>query len=124
MSNTRALVTDGSNRRQIAGAKRIEKRLRSARLGLLQLQLSTSAGREFVWAELERHGIHDTVSGPSEAVFQFLGKRDAGIVLLRELMDDHPDAFLMMQKEALSRAQQFARELAAAQKRPTTDDTM
>jgi hypothetical protein len=110
----RALVKNAADPDQVAFGKRKERSRADHRLALVQTQLETYAGREFVWEELERHGIHDLVHGPRDVMYAFLGKREAGIELLQELLTQHADAFLVMQREALARATRSDREVEAA----------
>lgn len=112
--SARSLVRNAADPEQVQFARRKMARVEERRCNLVAQQLSTVYGREFVWAELERHGVHDLVDGPSEKVFLFLGKRAAGIELLQELMRDHPEAYLLMQQEALTRIARQGQELDAA----------
>lgn len=108
-----ALQTNAANLRQRNFAHRVEKRRAARRSTLLRAQLATVEGREFVWGELERHGIYDLVTGAADAVYPFLGRRQAGIELLQELMRDHPTFYLQMQAEAVERVAREQREIAA-----------
>lgn len=85
----------------------------------MQTQLGTYQGREFVWSVLEKCGVYDLVDGPNEYVHQFLGRRRVGIELFIEVKDQHPEAYLLMQKEAIARAGREDLANAAAQTAPT-----
>jgi hypothetical protein len=111
----RSLVKNAADPKQVEFGGRKEKRRGLERFALVQTQLSTPHGRAFVWAELERHGIDDLVSGPPDLVAMFLGKREAGIQLKAEIMEHHPDAFLVMQAEAMQRAKRDSAEVDAVQ---------
>lgn len=103
-------------REQVRQLGRKDKRDVERRRSLVATQLSTPEGRAFVWAELERHGIYDLLLEFSDAhaVGVFLGRRNAGLELLREVMSpDHADAFLLMQGEALQRRKGDAAEIDA-----------
>jgi hypothetical protein len=113
-----ALTGNAANPDAVNFAKRVKKREAGRRYVLLRAVLSTYEGREFLWQELERHGIHDLVSGPSEVVYTFLGRRNAGIELFVELKDAHGDGYLLMHKEAIERIARAEREIEAAQTLP------
>lgn len=111
------LVENATDQEQVTRARHKTKDARLHRTGLVAHQLSTLEGREFVWEELQRRGIHDRVTAPGTdlvAIGVFLGQREAGLTLLTELMQDHPDAYLLMQREALQRAKREKDEREAA----------
>lgn len=114
------LQTNAADPDQVAHGARREKDGRRRRNALLKQQLSTPDGREFVWSELERHGIHDDVMGSTEELQRFVGRRSAGLELLREVYR-HPEAFLLMQQEAIARAQREADSNKAARTAPARD---
>lgn len=123
MAARASLVKNSANEKQRDYADRKEQRKTRERFALVASQLSTAAGRAFVWAELERHGIDDLANGGSaEDVYRFLGKRDAGMALKIELMTEHPDAFLLMQAEAMQRIKRDAVELEAVQSETAKED--
>jgi hypothetical protein len=118
----RSLVRNTAEPKQVEFGGRKEQRRARERVALVTTQLSTPAGRAFVWAELERHGIDDLVSGPPDLVAMFLGKREAGIQLRAEIMEQHPDAFLLMQAEAMQRAKRDGAEIDAVQSESPKED--
>lgn len=121
----RSLVKNSANEKQRNYADRKEQRRQRQRAALIATQLSTYAGREFVWAELERHGIDDLVlGGPIDEVNRFLGKRNAGIELRTEIMTQHPDRYLEMQREAMDRVRRDDDEVDAVhtQQEQQTED--
>lgn len=110
----RAAVKSSSNEKQVAAASRRDQRRIDARVALVQTQLATYEGRQFVWEEFERHGIDDLVSGSPDLVNRFLGKREAGLELRTEVMTQHPERYLEMQAEAMKRRARAEREIDAA----------
>lgn len=107
----RTLNRNAADRVQLDRAEKLLKARARQRFDLLRTQLATYQGREFVWQELERHGIFDLPRGTVEQTFEFLGKREAGIVLYEEISRGHADAFLLMQKEAIARAKREEDEI-------------
>jgi hypothetical protein len=116
----RDLVRNAADPEQVARADAKVRDRDQRRVQLLKMQLGTYGGREFVWEELRRHGIYDLASGPAEVVYPFLGRRSAGLELLAECAV-HPEAYLQMQKEAMARDDEEARESAAARTPRVTD---
>lgn len=96
------LQTNAADEQQLQFARRKAKREKARRRGLLKHQLSTAEGREFVWNELERHGIYEEIAGPVDVVYPRLGRRSAGLQLLGAVME-HPELYLQMQAEAMTR---------------------
>lgn len=112
-----ALVTNASDREQVKRATRKEKDRATLRKALVASVLESLDGRQFVWEELERHGVFDRLLAPGGelvAVGMFLGTRDAGLSLLQEVMTDHPHAYLLMQQEAVLRRTKAQAENEAA----------
>lgn len=112
--NERAAVKNAADVEQVRGAARRDKSDAERRRDLVEQQLSTPVGREFVWRELERHGIYDRIQGALEQVYLDLGQRNAGIDLMVEVMREHPEAYLLMHREAVERLTQRQRVLDAA----------
>lgn len=120
MSRDTQLQTSATDVDQLAHAQRKEKDRARRRFTLLRQQLSTPDGREFVWQELERHGLYQAIYGPVEFVYTQLGRRAAGLELLADLQR-HPQAYLQMQNEAIARDEREARENQAARTRRASD---
>lgn len=110
----RAVVKNAADREQVKDGRRFEKRAAEHRAQLLAAQLSTYTGREFVWTELERHGLYESITRQSSEIYVLSGRRDAGLELLAEIVRDHGAAYLQMQTEAFHRAQRRDAEIDAA----------
>lgn len=113
----RAEVKNTADPQQVKRAGRRVDRRADHRHTVLATQLNSYIGREFVWQELVRHGIDDLVDGTLETICKFLGKREAGMELKVEVMQQHPVQFLQMQHEAIERMTREAAELDASTKR-------
>lgn len=115
MSDHDATVRNAADPAQVQYGTRKETRELEARGALLRTQLSTPAGRRFVWEELERHQIfHRVRSWQQEAVYEFLGRRESGLELWWEIQQGAPEALLLMQQEAQARAGRDTRDRQAA----------
>lgn len=112
MPDRPALVGNAADPEQVKYAGRKQRRTESRREELVRKMLSTTQGREFLWQELEYHGIYQDITGPVEEVYVAIGRRSQGLRLLSELVR-HDDLYLTMQKEAMQRDEQIARETEA-----------
>lgn len=111
----RSLVKNAGNEKQVRYAKKREQRQIQQERELLRDQLSTPRGREREWALLEQFGIFDTHDGPMEYVYAMNAVANVGRRHYARLMADHPEAFLLMQQEALLRSRQQDRDVEQAQ---------
>ncbi len=109
---TRALVTNAANRDQVKDAGRREKRRAEQRRGLIAKQLSTYEGRQFVWEELTRHRLFESITVQSSMIYALSGRRDAGLELLAEVQGS-AEHYLLMQNEAIARQAREDRETDA-----------
>lgn len=115
------LQTNASNHEQIKFAGRFLKREAARRFVLVRQMLATYEGREFLWLELERHGIYNLAQGPVEQIYTFLGRRNAGIELFVELKDQHGAGYLQMQQDAIERHARDNREIEATRTPSATE---
>jgi hypothetical protein len=114
MSDHDATVRNAADPTQVQYGARKEKRASETRVELLRTQLSTPAGRRFVWDEIERHQVFHRVRVWSrEAVYEFLGRRESGLDLWWEVSQGFPEALVLMQQEAQARASRETRERQA-----------
>lgn len=110
---TPSLVRNAADVEQVTrGARQVRDR-EAERHALLVAQLSTYQGRHFVWSLLEACGVDDLVEGSADQVQRFLGRREIGIALRRDVMTRHPQAWLTMEAEAIDRQQRDGARLAA-----------
>jgi hypothetical protein len=109
----RAQVRNAADPEQVRRAARRDRRRADDRADLVKAQLSTYEGRRFVWEELARHGLYESITVQSSMIYALSGRRDAGLELLAEVQQ-HADLFLLMQSEAIKRAERDDRETDAA----------
>lgn len=109
-----AYVANAADLEQTQSADRRVKRDDQARYRVLRGQMDTPAGRRFVWEELERHQLfHRVRSWSHEAVYEFLGRREAGLDLWWQLKQWMPEALVLMQQEAQAREARDTRDRQA-----------
>jgi hypothetical protein len=67
--------------------------------------LRTESGRRVIWKMLDRIcAVFDPAFSGNSAAFYNLGKREAGLELLKEVLDiDNGEYFLLMRKEAATK---------------------
>lgn len=107
------LVSNGANERQVRRARHRVRDVEQRRRDDLEWQLSDRRGRRFVWFELIRHRLFESITVQSSLIYAASGRRDAGLELLAEVQQ-FPRLFLLMQQEAMEDAAQEQRENAAA----------
>jgi hypothetical protein len=112
----RAAVGNAADRKQVRGAAKKEREGEAQRISDLGAVMSTPEGRRFIWWLLGRAGIHESTmrGGPAMALY-WAGKQDLSHMLLARLTKEHPDAYLLMQSEAITIEKQKQREDQAAQ---------
>lgn len=120
------LVTDTTSPRQAERARRKTKDKLRNDVALMKHQLSTYEGRQFVWREIERHGVYeDIVSNSDGFVREMLGRRREGLRLLVEA-GRHAELCNQMTTEARARSDAERREALAhalAEQQETKDTT-
>lgn len=109
----RAQVRNAADRDQVRRADRRDRDRLERRHELMRRQLSTREGREFVWQELERHHLFESITVQSSLIYAMSGRRDAGLELFAEVLE-HSELYLLMQQEAILRARQDDRATDAA----------
>jgi hypothetical protein len=91
----------------------------------LKTVLSTRAGRRYLWRLLGQAGVFrlSFVAGAPDATAFNEGARNLGRSVMAEIMDEAPNSFLAMQKEAIDDEQRRREEEALAKAgRSDTDD--
>jgi hypothetical protein len=111
-ARTAPAVTDTTNPQQVARAQRKQRDRVKTDTALMRHQLSTYEGRQFVWRELERHGVFEDISGPDAIVHRLLGRRAEALRLLREA-GVHGELFNQMWVEGRARNESARRDAAA-----------
>lgn len=99
-----ALVRNASDEQQVARAKRLEEKRRSAELADLKALLGTAEGRRVCWRLLEFCGLHRTVYDHSGSQMNVkVGMQNVGLFLQAEIADADEEALFTMQREAKAR---------------------
>lgn len=113
-SPTPPLVTDTASPRQADRAKRKTRDRLKGDAALMKHQLSTYEGRQFVWREINQHGVFEDIVTASDAlVRELLGRRREGLRLLIEA-GRWPELCNQMVTEGRARADMERREAMAA----------
>lgn len=111
--STPPLVTNASSPRQAQRARRKIRDRAKTDQALMKQQLSTYEGRQFVWREIEKHGVYEDIVTESDAlVRELLGRRREGLRLLVEA-GRFPELTNQMTAEARARADADRREALA-----------
>lgn len=73
----------------------------------LRAVMDTAAGRRFVWKLLSDAGVFRSsyVAGQADTTAFNEGGRNRGLTLLGDIMNDAPEKYLIMQKEAIDNDQ-------------------
>lgn len=109
----RAQVRNAADREQVQRAESRDRKGYRRRLAVLRSVLGSREGREFVWSELARHGLYESITAQSSMIYVMSGRRDAGLELMADVQR-FPDLYLAMQREAMERAAADDRETDAA----------
>lgn len=73
---------------------------RRRELADVQFILSTVEGRRFYWRLMRRCGIHKSSFTGNNTTFFQEGERNIGLVMLADLEEANPDAYVLMLKES------------------------
>ncbi len=65
--------------------------------------LATYGGRAFIWRLLSSCGMHHAAVGGTNDVFRSEGRRDVGLELEEEVWTVHPEMYILMMNDAISR---------------------
>lgn len=81
-----------------------QKKLRDKELDDLKMVLEIPAGRRLIWRLLSVCGIFRISFVGKDSLSTALneGRRDIGLLLLKDLMESKPEAFTQMQREFIS----------------------
>ena len=109
----RAQVRNAADRDQVRRADTRDQRVYRRRMTVLKAVLETVEGREFIWSELTRHGLYESITAQSSMIYVMSGRRDAGLELMADVQQ-FPNLYLAMQREAMARAAADDRETDAA----------
>lgn len=106
-----------------ARPKKRETRAKIARdleISDLRWVLSAPQGRRFYWRVMGMAGVYsDTLQTEPVMLGRFLGRRSLGQELLGEVLEECPDAYLQMQREAMTAEKNEKTEQASIDKEDT-----
>jgi hypothetical protein len=97
---TPSLVKNAADPDQVQQAKEISESLNDRRINDIREVLSTKRGRRFFWRYLEICGIFKTSNADSSQIFFNEGMRNVGLMLLADVNEAAPDAYLLMLRES------------------------
>ncbi len=120
-----ALMRNASNPKEVKAAKQKEVRTRDVELDDVRHLMASEAGRRLAWRLLAKARVFETTFHPSGSQTAFNeGMRNLGLLLLSDINEACPDAFLSMQSEArvLQRALKDHETVLAMERRLADDD--
>ena len=108
-----AYVGNAADPKQTRSARRKVRNAAQSAASDFAAVLSSREGRRFVWRLLgsEFLKLYETDQAASpEQTMRNVGRRNVALKLYAELTTQHPDAFLLMQREAIDAAKAAAKE--------------
>lgn len=98
-----AAVQNAGSGAQVRRGKRAEKDAERAAALVTKAVMQLPEGRRFVWWLLDRCSTFESVmrDGP-ESVLYHAGRQDVGHLLMGHVIATDPDAYLLMQREAIA----------------------
>ena len=95
------VVQNAADKVQVKKAEGRVARIRLARENETRYVMNSVLGRKFIWRYLGECGVfRKSFTGNSETFFRE-GERNIGLKLMADVTDSCPDAYLLMQKEAM-----------------------
>jgi len=112
----RDLQRNAADPQQVKFAERKARQAEEVFSVCLKAVMTTGEGRLVMWGLLERAGIYRSVfDAQGSRVYYNAGRQDFGHELLAMLIEQTPEAYLLMESEARRRAAQTGREAEAVQ---------
>lgn len=96
-----ALVANAASEKQVKSAGHKERLREKERKKDLQEVLSTVEGRRFLWGQMKRCKVYESVWESSAKIHYNAGRQDLGHQLMAEIIEASPEAYLQMQKESM-----------------------
>lgn len=94
---------DVGEEKQVKDRRSAHKIARDTELEYWRELLRSYAGRAFIWFLLGQCGIYRAASGEVNELIRGEGRRDVGLVILKELEDADPTAYAKIRDEGVSR---------------------
>lgn len=85
---------------QVKEAGKKEKNKRNQEIDDVNFVLSSKQGRRLFWRYISRCGVFKTSMTGNNSTFFNEGERNIGLLLLADVNEAAPDAYVLMQKEA------------------------
>lgn len=96
----KSFVKNAANQEQVQQAEGKVRKTREGELLDMKWILSEPMGRRFLWRYLDICGVfRSSFTGSSDTFFRE-GERNIGLKLLADINESHPEAYLLMMKEA------------------------
>ena len=96
-----ALVKNAASEAQVRSAGHKERLREKSEKKDLQEVLSTVEGRRFLWGQLKKCKVYESIWESSAKIHYNAGKQDLGHELMAAILDASPEAYLQMQKESM-----------------------
>ncbi len=97
----KALVGNAADPKQVKSAGHKERLRENEQKKDLQEVLSTVEGRRFLWAQLGKCKVYESIWESSAKIHYNAGKQDLGHQLMKDILEASPEAYLQMQKESM-----------------------
>lgn len=85
---------------QVKAARRREQRVRERELNDVRAVLAITGGRRLLWRLMGKFGVNGSVFAEPNLMAYNSGKQDAGHLILAEVVEAQPEAYLQMMQEA------------------------
>ncbi len=96
-----AFVGNAADEKQVKSAGHKERLRERERRTDLKAILDTVEGRRFLWGQLGKCKVYESIWESSAKIHYNAGKQDLGHELMDEIIRASPEAYLQMQKEAI-----------------------
>lgn len=97
----KAFVGNAADAKQVKSAGNKVNLKEKERKRDLQEVLSTVEGRRFLWGQLKKCKVYESIWEGSAKIHYNAGKQDLGHELMAEILEASPEAYLQMQKESM-----------------------
>lgn len=100
----KAISKNANDPKQAKRAKVTERQRELDRLGDVKELMSRPWGRRFAWRFMREAFVFDSIAtNDGNLAFRCLGRRDMGLMLLKDVQATSPDEYALMVKEAKER---------------------
>lgn len=99
-NSNRPFVKNAADRSQVKEAEKKVRRLRERELNDVRFILSSQEGRRFLWRYLEKCKVFETSFTGNSTTFFNEGMRNVGLMLIADINEAEPEAYLKMMNES------------------------